>query len=163
GDRAGHRPEHHRLSRSARRHLVGRPTRSDRRHRPGDHGRPPRAAPAVGAAAVASPLRMGTPGIAWRFAVLGGGSAGLALSPAVPAGSAGLARGLLGVGRAAGLGLVAVRPGDHGGARGVWLTLLALATAALGLALGALRLAAIDGGAFHGPTGRPATALGFGT
>ncbi|TMK68560.1 MAG: hypothetical protein E6G48_10220 [Actinobacteria bacterium] len=110
---------------------------------------------------MASPLRMGSPGIAWRFAVLGGGTAGLGLSPAVPAGSAGLARGLLGVGLAAGLGLVAVRPGDHGAARGVWLTLLALATAALGLALGALRLAAIDGGAFHGPTGRPATALGF--
>ena len=47
---------------------------------------------------MASPLRMGSPGIAWRFAVLGGGTAGLALSPAVPAGSAGLARGLLVVG-----------------------------------------------------------------
>jgi competence protein ComEC len=104
---------------------------------------------------------MGSPGVASRFAVLGGATAGLGLSPALPAGSAGVARGMLVLGLAAGLGLLIARPGDHGAARGVWLALLALAAAALGLALGAFRVAAIDHGAFGGPVGRPATALGF--
>src|SRR6058998_2189939 len=61
-------------------------------------------------------------GIAWRFAVLGG----------------------------AGAGLVVARPGDRGAAPGAWLALLALAAAASGLGVGALRLAAIDRGAFRG-------------
>jgi competence protein ComEC len=100
-------------------------------------------------------------GIAWRFAVLGGATAGLALSPAVPVGSAGIARSMLALGLTAGVCLAAARPGDRGAARGTWLALLALAAAASGLAAGALRLAAIDRGAFQGPIGRPTTALGF--
>ena len=100
-------------------------------------------------------------GIAWRFAVLGGSTAGLALSPAVPLGGNGIARPVLALGLAAGTCLGATRPGDGGGGRAAWLALMALAAAACGLALGALRLAAIDRGAFHGPIGRPTTARGF--
>ncbi len=72
-----------------------------------------------------------------------------------------MARSVLALGLAAVAGLIAARPGERGAARGAWLALLALAAAAWGLAVGALRLAAIDGGAFHGPTGRPTTARGF--
>ncbi len=94
---------------------------------------------------MASPVRYG--GIAWRFAVLGGVTAGLALSPALPAGSAEFARPMLALGLAAGIGLIAARPGEPGAPRGAWLALLAIAAAACGLAVGALRLAAIDRGA----------------
>ncbi len=100
-------------------------------------------------------------GIAWRFAVLGGATGGLALSPAAPAGSAGIARAMLALGLAAAVGLVVARPGDRGAAPSAWLALFALAAAACGLAVGALRLAAIDRGAFRGPVGRPTTARGF--
>ena len=100
-------------------------------------------------------------GIAWRFAVLGGATAGLALSPAAPAGSAGIARAMLALGLAAGAGLVVARPGDRGAAPAAWLALFALAAAAGGLAVGALRLEAIDRGAFRGPVGQPTTARGF--
>ena len=72
-----------------------------------------------------------------------------------------MARLVLALGLAAVAGLIAARPGERGAARGAWLALLALSAAASGLAVGALRLAAIDGGAFHGPTGRPTTARGF--
>jgi competence protein ComEC len=108
---------------------------------------------------VGSLLKQG--GIAWRFAVLGGATAGLALSPAAPVGGAGIARPMLALGLAAGAGLVVARPGDRDAARGAWLALLAVAAAASGVAVGALRLAAIDRGAFHGPIGRPTTARGF--
>src|SRR5881397_3051824 len=64
-------------------------------------------------------------GIAWRFAVLGGATAGLALSPAVPVGSTSIARPMLVLGLAAGAGLVVARPGDRGAAPGAWLALLA--------------------------------------
>jgi len=100
-------------------------------------------------------------GIAWRFAVLGGGTAGLALSPAVPVGSPDIVRPMLALGLAAGAGLVVARHGDRGAAPGAWLALLVLAAGASGLAVGALRLAAIDRGAFHGPVGQPTTARGF--
>ena len=92
-------------------------------------------------------------GIAWRFAVFGGATAGLALSPVAPAGSAGIARPMLALGLAAGAGLVVARPGDRGAAPGAWLALFALAAAACGLAVGALRLAAIDRGAFPDRSG----------
>ena len=82
--------------------VVGRPARPDRRHRPGDDGRPARPAPAVAG------LRHGSRergGIAWRFAVLGGAAAGLALSPAgCRAVSAGLAGSVLALGLAVVLG-----------------------------------------------------------
>jgi competence protein ComEC len=102
-----------------------------------------------------------SPGIAWRFAVLGGATAGLALSPAVPAASAHLAPPVLVLGLAAGLGLAVARPGDRGAAAIVWLALVALAATAAGMAVGAVRLAAIDRGSFRGAVGRPATARGF--
>ena len=92
-------------------------------------------------------------GIAWRFAVLGGATGGLALSPAAPAGSAGIAR------RCWRSGWPRRWPGRRApgrpwrGARVAWLALVALAAAAAGLAVGALRLAAIDRGAFDGPVG----------
>src|SRR6478735_28518 len=104
---------------------------------------------------------MGAPGVPWRFAVLGGATAGLALSPAVPAGRGSLARPVLVLGLAAGLGLVVARPGEARAARAVWLALLSLVSVAAGLAEGVVRLGAIDGGAFHGPIGRPTTARGF--
>jgi competence protein ComEC len=68
---------------------------------------------------------------------------------------------MLALGLAASAGLVAARPKDRGGAWYAWLALLALAASACGLAVGALRLAAIDRGAFQGPIGQPATARGF--
>jgi competence protein ComEC len=102
-----------------------------------------------------------SPGIAWRFAVLGGAAAGLALSPVAPAGGAGLARPLLVLGLVAGVALAFASPVGGGGARAVWLALLALAATAAAMAMGAVRLAAIDHGAFRGPIGRPATARGF--
>ncbi len=103
---------------------------------------------------------MNAGGIAWRFAVLGGATGGLALSPA-RLGSAGIARPMLVLALSAGAGLMAVRPGDRGVAGGAWLALLALAAATAGLAVGTLRLAAIDHGAFRGPIGQPTTARGF--
>jgi competence protein ComEC len=103
---------------------------------------------------------MGGARIPWRFAVLGGATAGLALSPAVPAGTPDLAAALV-LGLAAGGCLVAARPGDGRAARALWLALLALAAGAAGLAVGVVRLATIDRGAFRGPIGRPATARGF--
>ena len=42
-----------------------------------------------------------------------------------------------------------------------WLALVALAAATGGMAVGALRIAAIDGGAFDGPTGRDANVTGY--
>jgi competence protein ComEC len=100
-------------------------------------------------------------GIAWRFAALCGATAGLGASPAVAAGGGGSARPVLVLGLTASAALVAARPDGRGAARCAWLALLALAAAACGLAAGALRLAAIDRGAFQGPIGRPATARGF--
>jgi competence protein ComEC len=57
--------------------------------------------------------------------------------------------------------LAVARPARTAAAQGVWIALAALAAALGGVALGALRLAAIDRGAFDGPVGRPATVRGF--
>src|SRR5947208_2807951 len=46
-------------------------------------------------------------------------------------------------------------------ARATWIGLASLAAAVGGLAVGGWRLAAIDGGAFRGPVGRPARVRGF--
>jgi competence protein ComEC len=62
---------------------------------------------------------------------------------------------------AAGLALVVARPRGRPAAARVWLALLALTAAAAGLAVGALRLTAIDRGAFHGPSGRAAMVTGY--
>jgi competence protein ComEC len=99
--------------------------------------------------------------IAWRFALLGGATAGLALSPALRVESVDTARPMLVLGLASAAALMVVAPRDGGAARGGWLALLALAAAISGLAVGALRLAAIDSGALQGPIGRPTTARGF--
>jgi len=104
---------------------------------------------------------MGARGIAERFAGLGGATVGLALSPLIPSGSRDPAAGILALALAAALGLSATRPPKGPGARALWLALIALAAAVVGLSVGVLRLAAIDGGAFEGALSRPATARGF--
>jgi predicted membrane metal-binding protein len=65
-------------------------------------------------------------------------------------------------GALAGVALAAVRP--RAGRRlelGLWLALIALAAAAIGLVGGAARLEAIDSGAFAGRSGSSATATGY--
>src|SRR5215211_3799944 len=104
---------------------------------------------------------MGARGIAERFAGLGGATVGLALSPLIPSGSRDPAAGILALALAAALGLSAPRPPQGPGAPALWLALIALAAAVVGLSVGVLRLAAIDGGAFEGALSRPATARGF--
>ena len=98
--------------------------------------------------------------VGWRFGVIGGLAAGLAISPAITEVARGSASGLLGVALAAGT-LVALLPWPRGHVREVKLAVLILAAGAAGLSLGVMRLAAIDGGAFEGPVGRVATARGF--
>ena len=63
---------------------------------------------------------MPSPRIAWRVAALGGATAGLALSPALPAASAGPVAPALALGVVAGAALLVARPGSHRAARGVW-------------------------------------------
>jgi competence protein ComEC len=101
------------------------------------------------------------PGLAWRFALLGGATAGLALSPAAPVAGAHGAPGLLAVSLIASAGLAASRPREGTATRAVRIGLVSLAAAGAGLGFGALRLAAIDGGAFHGLAGRAASLHGF--
>src|SRR3954469_21793746 len=96
--------------------------------------------------------------VAWRFAVLGGVAAGLALSSVVPPGAGDQATPLLAAASIAGGALALARARRCGL---VWLGLVALAAATAGMAVGAMRLDAIDRGAFHGPIGRDATARGF--
>src|SRR4051794_16108434 len=96
--------------------------------------------------------------VAWRFAVLGGVAAGLALSSVVPPGAGDQATPLLAAASIAGGALALARARR---CRLVWLGLVALAAATAGMAVGAMRLDAIDRGAFHGPIGREATARGF--
>jgi competence protein ComEC len=96
--------------------------------------------------------------VAWRFAVLTGAACGLGASAAAPVGTA--ATPLLAVALIAGGALALTRAGSH--RPGIaWLGLVALAAATGGMAVGAMRLAAIDGGAFDGPTGREATVTGY--
>ncbi len=97
----------------------------------------------------------------WRFAALGGATAGLALSPLVPVPSRDRAPAVVVLALAGALSLAAARPRPHRAGWIGWLALVALAAAATGLGAGALRLATIDRGAFEGPIGRPATARGF--
>ena len=99
--------------------------------------------------------------IAWRFAALGGTTAGLLASPAAPAGTADLAPPMLALAAAAAFGLAAARPAGAASARCIWLPLIALVGATAGAAVGILRLAAIDAGAFDGRVGGHATARGF--
>lgn len=97
--------------------------------------------------------------VGWRFAVIGGLVAGLATS-SLASQTRASPRPLLGLAVVAG-GVLALTPWPRG--RGSWVkaALLALAAAVAGLSLGAMRLAAIDGGASTGPVGHVATARGF--
>jgi competence protein ComEC len=90
--------------------------------------------------------------------VLGGATAGLALAPLTPAVPD---PGLVAVPVLCVAGIAAARPrrGRPGG--WPWIALVSVAALLGGLALGALRLAAIDAGAFDGPVSRPATVRGF--
>jgi competence protein ComEC len=94
--------------------------------------------------------------VAWRFAVLGGATFGLALSATAPAGAP--ATPMLAASVIAGGALALVRDGRDGIA---WLALIALAAATGGMAVGAMRIAAIDAGAFDGRSGREATVTGY--
>ena len=96
--------------------------------------------------------------VAWRFAVLGGAACGLAVSSAVAANAD--ATPLLAAAMIAG-GVLAIARGATHRAGIAWLALVALAAATGGMAIGALRLSAIDGGAFDGPTGRDAKVTGY--
>jgi competence protein ComEC len=108
-------------------------------------------------------------GFAWRVAVLGGASAGLAVSPFVAvSGSASPLAGVAGLAALA-LALTAPRRGPAAGGGGppvgagacVWLCCVALSGAAAGLAAGAARLGAIDSGALELPAGRGVEVRGF--
>jgi competence protein ComEC len=98
---------------------------------------------------------------AWRFALVGGATAGLALSPAAPAPGADLAPRLLTVACISLVGLAGARARRGTAASAAWTVLVSLAATTGGLAAGALRLNAIDDGAFRGPAGRPAAVRGF--
>jgi competence protein ComEC len=94
-----------------------------------------------------------------RFCALVGLVAGLALSPAalpLPGGAGGLA--LLAAGALA--SLMALRP-RAAGRPIAWLAALAATTALAGLWIGAIRVRAIDAGAFAGRPGAPVEARGF--
>jgi competence protein ComEC len=98
-------------------------------------------------------------GLAWRFALLAGLTAGLGASPWLRGGGVSLA-GAAAAGLAA---LVVLRPrSDHAKtAVWAWIVCLALSAAGLGLATGDARLAAIDAGALDVRTGSPLTVRGF--
>jgi competence protein ComEC len=100
------------------------------------------------------------PSFAWRFAVLGGATAGLALAPLLSAGQRGGAVISTAVAALVAISLAAMRP-PGGGAGGAWLALVLAAALLAGLGVGAVRLAAIDRGAFDGPVGRSVTVGGF--
>ena len=96
----------------------------------------------------------------WRFALVGGLAAGLAISPLAPQTAHDMAGTLL-VLSVVGAGAIACTRWPRGPTRWLKVAMLGLAAASAGLALGAMRVAAIDDGAFAGPIGRTATARGF--
>src|SRR4051812_40600703 len=98
--------------------------------------------------------------VAWRFAALGGLSAGLASSAAVSASTQASPEPLLAAALIATAVLVLV-PAPAGRGAAIRLGLIGLVAGVAGLALGDIRLAAIDAGAFDGPVGREVTANGF--
>jgi competence protein ComEC len=99
----------------------------------------------------------------WRFAALGGATAGLAAAPfatapdPIGAGALETPAALL----AAALAMAAFRPRAGRASIAIWLALVALLAAAAGLLGGAQRLAAIDAGAFEGADGSRVAARGF--
>jgi competence protein ComEC len=98
--------------------------------------------------------------VAWRFALIGGLAAGLAISPIASEPARVSAGTLLGLSLAA-AAAIALTPSPRGRALWIRVGLIGLVAAGAGLSLGVMRLSAIDGGAFDGPIGRSATARGF--
>jgi competence protein ComEC len=98
--------------------------------------------------------------VGWRFAVIGGLAAGLAGSSVASSGAGGSPATLLGLAAIAGAAL-AFTPWPEGRASWIKGALLILAAGIAGLSLGAMRLTAIDRGAFAGRIGQVATARGF--
>jgi competence protein ComEC len=91
--------------------------------------------------------------VAWRFAVLGALSAGLAVSPFLSFGAASTELVISGLAGAAALGAAAPRrAGKPAGI--VWLCLLGLAFALVGAGVGIARVSAIDGGALDLASGQ---------
>jgi competence protein ComEC len=111
-------------------------------------------------------------GLAWRYVAVAGAASGLALAPAARL-APDHARGALALALALGLALAVVRPyGDEAAhsSRGhragrtatlPWFGALALCLAVAGVAVGTLRLDAIDGGAYRGEPGRAVELRGF--
>src|SRR5215207_3753129 len=97
----------------------------------------------------------------WRFAALGGATAGLAAAPFAPdveiGGATSATIGLL---LACGGALVVARPGSARGARW-WVALVALFAALAGLIGGGERIAGIDAGALEAPDGARTAIRGF--
>ena len=99
----------------------------------------------------------------WRFAALGGATAGLAAAPFAtapdPIGAGALET--IALFLAAALALAAFRTRAGRASIAIWLALVALVAAGAGLLGGAQRLAAIDAGAFEGADGSRVAARGF--
>jgi competence protein ComEC len=97
----------------------------------------------------------------WRFAAVGGATAGLAAAPFAPGLEIGGATpATIGLLAACGAALVATRSGSAPGAR-TWVALVALLAALAGLIGGGERLAAIDAGALEAPDGARTAIRGF--
>jgi len=100
------------------------------------------------------------PAAAWRFAALGGLTAGLAIAPLLEGGVAGALEPVAG-GLIAACALAVWRPRAGGRGAGLaWLALLGLALAAVGVGIGVARVGAIDAGALDLAPGRPARVTG---
>jgi competence protein ComEC len=99
----------------------------------------------------------------WRFAALGGATAGLAGAPLAAArdASGGDALPILAVIVAAAVAVAAFRPRAGRLSIAIWLALVALLAGGAGLLGGMQRLAAIDAGAFEGADGGRVAARGF--
>jgi competence protein ComEC len=97
--------------------------------------------------------------VAWRFAVLGGVSAGLAAAPflPLPRGSGELA--ITGLAAAAALAVAVPRRAPPS-ARLAWLSLLSIASASVGAGIGVARVAAIDRGALDIASGESISVSG---
>jgi competence protein ComEC len=96
----------------------------------------------------------------WRFAMLAGATAGLAVAPLAPADPS---VGALGVAPIAMIGIAALRPRGEAPrwAAPAWLAVIALVAALAGLLVGGARLHAIDAGGLRARPGTHASVHGF--
>ncbi len=96
----------------------------------------------------------------WRFAALGGATAGLAVAPLAAADPS---MRVLGVAPIAMIGIAALRPPDEARrfAALAWLAVIALVSALAGLLVGGARVHAIDAGALRARPGIHASVEGF--